>query len=131
LSDDGISHLVNKLSNAVRRNDGVQLTAIELSLMTALGCLEPISQADATGLRRIARERLSAKGKAPGAVLNPVDETFPRAFTVKSLAERWSCGEGEVRKMVASGELQSFRLGTLIRVTRDTVVEFERVRDRD
>lgn len=48
-----------------------------------------------------------------------------RAFTVASLAREWECSEGVIRKLVASGALGSFRIGTLIRIPADEVERFE------
>ena len=47
------------------------------------------------------------------------------AFTVPSLASRWDCSEGLIRKMIDRGELRSFRLGILIRVPADEVERIE------
>lgn len=48
-----------------------------------------------------------------------------RAFTVASLAQEWECSEGAIRKLVAAGQLRSFRIGTLIRIPADEVKRFE------
>jgi excisionase family DNA binding protein len=48
-----------------------------------------------------------------------------RAFTVASLAREWECSEGVVRKLVASGALRCFRIGTLIRIPAEEVQRFE------
>lgn len=48
-----------------------------------------------------------------------------RAYTVASLAQEWECSEGVIRKLVASGALGSFRIGTLIRIPADEVQRFE------
>ncbi len=45
-------------------------------------------------------------------------------FSVRSLAERWSCSEGMIRKMIKDGTLQCFTIGTLIRIP---VAEVERI----
>jgi excisionase family DNA binding protein len=51
------------------------------------------------------------------------------AFGPRQLAERWQCSEKHVRNMVARGELCAFRLnGMLLRVSKQTVEEFERQR---
>jgi excisionase family DNA binding protein len=47
------------------------------------------------------------------------------AFTVASLADRWECSTSLVRKLIANGELSSFRLGTLIRISAEEVGRFE------
>lgn len=48
-----------------------------------------------------------------------------RPFTVPSLAERWECSEGLIRKMIDRGELQAFRIGILIRIPADEVGRIE------
>ena len=48
-----------------------------------------------------------------------------RAFTVASLAREWECSPGVVRKLVASGALRCFRIGTLIRIPAEEVQRFE------
>lgn len=48
-----------------------------------------------------------------------------RAFTIATLAREWECSEGVIRKLVASGALGSFRIGTLIRIPADEVQRFE------
>lgn len=47
------------------------------------------------------------------------------AYTVASLAEAWQCSEGVIRKLVASGALGCFRLGTLIRIPAEEVARFQ------
>jgi len=46
-------------------------------------------------------------------------------FSVPSLAARWECSEGLIRKMIDRGEIQAFRLGTLIRIHVDEVDRVE------
>lgn len=53
-----------------------------------------------------------------------VDEVA-KPFTVPSLAARWECSEGLIRKMIERGELNSFRIGVLIRVPADEVERIE------
>lgn len=48
-----------------------------------------------------------------------------RAFTVATLAERWDCSEGVIRKLIKDGELGCFRPGTLIRIPAEEVRRFE------
>jgi excisionase family DNA binding protein len=48
-----------------------------------------------------------------------------RAYTVASLAQEWECSEGVIRKLVASGALGSFRIGSLIRIPAEEVKRFE------
>jgi len=60
----------------------------------------------------------------------PRDEGAQRAFSVRSLAERWQCSDGLVRSMIARGELRSFRYGNLIRITAEAVAEVEAKRER-
>lgn len=40
----------------------------------------------------------------------------PAAYSAASLAQRWGVSAHHIRKLCASGALQSFRLGTLIRI---------------
>jgi excisionase family DNA binding protein len=48
-----------------------------------------------------------------------------RAFTVASLAQEWECSEGVIRKLIGSGRLGCFRVGTLIRISAEEVKRFE------
>lgn len=48
-----------------------------------------------------------------------------KPFTVPSLAARWECSEGLIRKLIDRGELLSFRLGTLIRIPAEEVERIE------
>src|SRR5690606_20002218 len=48
-----------------------------------------------------------------------------RPFTVPTLAARWECSEGLIRKMIERGELRSFRIGVLIRIPADEVTRIE------
>ena len=52
-------------------------------------------------------------------------EAERKPYTVPSLAARWECSEGLIRKMIERGELHSFRLGVLIRVPADEVERIE------
>ena len=52
-------------------------------------------------------------------------------FTVPTLAARWGCSEGLIRKMIERGELSSFRLGTLIRVPAHEVAKIECIASND
>lgn len=50
----------------------------------------------------------------------------PRAFSPKTLAERWQCSERHVRNMLKRGNLKSFLFGgTLLRIGRDEVERYE------
>tara|TARA_B100001057_G_C22480784_1_gene806367 strand:- start:397 stop:756 length:360 start_codon:yes stop_codon:yes gene_type:complete len=48
-----------------------------------------------------------------------------KPFTVATLADRWQCSEGAIRNMLDRGELQSFRIGALIRIRADEVERIE------
>jgi excisionase family DNA binding protein len=48
-----------------------------------------------------------------------------KPFTVPTLADRWECSEGLIRKMIERGELRSFRIGALIRIPADEVERVE------
>lgn len=47
-------------------------------------------------------------------------------FSVRRLADRWSCSEGLIRKMIKNGMVQSFTIGTLIRIPMSEVERIER-----
>lgn len=48
-----------------------------------------------------------------------------RPFSPETLAERWNCSAGLIYKLVRDGSLQSFRPGTLIRISAAEVERFE------
>jgi excisionase family DNA binding protein len=46
-------------------------------------------------------------------------------FSVKTLADRWECHPDVVRRLIRKGDLKSFRVGALIRVSRAEVERYE------
>ena len=50
-----------------------------------------------------------------------------RMFTARMLAERWVCSERAVRALIAWGGLKTVRLGRLVRIPEDALLEVERV----
>ena len=50
-----------------------------------------------------------------------------RPYSVPRLAERWGCSDSLVRKLIYSGDLQSFRIGNLIRVPAAEVERYEAI----
>jgi excisionase family DNA binding protein len=48
-----------------------------------------------------------------------------QAFTVETLAARWDCSGRHVRELIARRDLPCFRLGRLVRISRNAVEEFE------
>jgi excisionase family DNA binding protein len=48
-------------------------------------------------------------------------------FTARMLAERWHCSERAVRALIARGGLKTVRLGRLVRIPEDALLEVERV----
>ncbi len=46
-------------------------------------------------------------------------------YTVDTLAKRWGCSPGMIRKRIKSGEIRVFRLGALIRIPNAEVERFE------
>ncbi|WP_425287281.1 helix-turn-helix domain-containing protein [Pelagibacterium luteolum] len=52
------------------------------------------------------------------------DESL-RPYTPETLAKRWNCSHQHVRDLVNAGNLQSFRAGRLIRISRQAVVDYE------
>lgn len=49
----------------------------------------------------------------------------PPPFSVRTLAQRWECSEGVIRKMIEEGRLKPFRIGVLIRIPAAEVERFE------
>lgn len=46
-----------------------------------------------------------------------------RPYTPASLAEEWACSERHVRNLIATGELEAFRLGEkLLRISEQVVM---------
>ena len=70
---------------------------------------------------RSAGERLRLLKKA---VLAQPDESL-RPYTPETLAERWKCSHQHVRDLIRSGRLQAFRVGRLIRISRQAVLDHE------
>ncbi|MEM9879954.1 MAG: helix-turn-helix domain-containing protein [Pseudomonadota bacterium] len=48
-----------------------------------------------------------------------------RAFSPRTLAERWDVSPAHIRNMIASKELDAFRLGKLYRIPVEEVERFE------
>ena len=48
-----------------------------------------------------------------------------QSFTPETLAVRWQCSAQHIRDLVAKGELPSFRVGRLIRISVESVQELE------
>src|SRR3546814_3671111 len=49
-----------------------------------------------------------------------------RPYSVPQLAERWGCSDSMIRKLINEGELQSFRIGVLIRISAAEVERYEK-----
>lgn len=58
------------------------------------------------------------------ARINQADDNRP--YSVAQLAERWDCSDSMVRKLIAQGRLQTFRIGALIRISAAEVERFEK-----
>jgi excisionase family DNA binding protein len=84
---------------------------------------EPRARAYGTGLRGFALSRLRRLRGVASLAQEP--GMSARAYTVASLAQEWECSEGVIRKLVASGQLGSFRIGALIRIPAEAVQRFE------
>lgn len=71
----------------------------------------------------------ASTGSVEGGDAGPTgsEASLPSAlpYTVRSLAERWSCSEGAVRNLVRNGGLGHCRVGDLIRIPADDVTRFE------
>ena len=49
----------------------------------------------------------------------------PRAYSPRTLAERWCCSDKHVRNMIDRGELKNFNLGKLLRISKEEVERYE------
>lgn len=49
----------------------------------------------------------------------------PKPFTPETLADRWGVSPNHVRKLIKSGELKHFKVGSLLRVTARAAIEYE------
>ncbi len=66
------------------------------------------------------------------APLKMAEAADAQPFTPETLAGRWQCHHTTIRKMIARGELKSFRVGgTLLRIRARDVEEFERCQNTD
>lgn len=50
---------------------------------------------------------------------------FTRAYTVKTLAARWSCGQDVIYDMIRTGAIKTFRVGRAIRISAAEVERYE------
>ena len=48
-----------------------------------------------------------------------------RPYSVATLAARWGCHPDVVRRLIRKGDLKSFRVGALIRISRAEVERYE------
>jgi len=48
-----------------------------------------------------------------------------RIYTPSTLAIRWQCSERHIRNLISHGDLKSFKLGKLLRITKQAVEEYE------
>lgn len=120
------SDILNKVRRALRNNQGTHFTAEEIRHLVRMGLLHQLAIAEANEIVAGLDERFPVDQPSPAS--NPAPTEMPRNFSVKTLAERWDCSDGLVRKLIASGELRSFRYGNMIRISRDAVLEREAVR---
>ena len=51
--------------------------------------------------------------------------TDPACYRVATLAERWDCSPGKVRRMIEAGELPALRLMGMVRVPAHAVSAYE------
>ena len=47
------------------------------------------------------------------------------AYTIKSLAEHWSCSQDTIRSLLAQGTIKAFKLGTTYRIPATEVERYE------
>ena len=63
--------------------------------------------------------------------MKPSNETVtasgrsPAPFTPEMLAERWGCTRAHVIKLIKNGDIRSFRVGSLYRVSAPALQEYE------
>jgi excisionase family DNA binding protein len=113
-----ISALADKIRRALRNKTSTQFSNDELRLLAEQGVLHRIAEAEAD-------EIMAAPGSRQ-MIAQPA--ASPDVYSVRTLAERWQCSEGLVRKMISSGQLESFRYGNLIRIRQEAVARVEEVR---
>ncbi|MBL9070462.1 MAG: helix-turn-helix domain-containing protein [Sphingopyxis sp.] len=49
-----------------------------------------------------------------------------RPYSIAQLADRWGCSDSMIRKLINQGQLQTFRIGALIRVSAAEVERYEK-----
>jgi excisionase family DNA binding protein len=49
-----------------------------------------------------------------------------RPYSIAQLADRWGCSDSMIRKLINQGELQTFRIGALIRISAAEVERYEK-----
>lgn len=115
------SEILKKLRRAYRNDAGTHFTAEELRHLARLGAVHLLAKAEAD-------EIVAELG---GADARSVDEVhMPTAYTVSTLAQRWDCSEGLIRKLIVADKINHFRWGKLIRIPKDAVLAFERSDER-
>lgn len=70
-------------------------------------------------------ENAPVHGPLTGPDSNAQRASSPPPFSVRSLAERWSCSESVIRTLIRNGTLSHFRVGDLIRIPSEDVRRFE------
>ena len=48
-----------------------------------------------------------------------------RPYSPASLAERWGCHQRTVRELIRRGDLKSFRVGALVRISAEEIGRYE------
>jgi hypothetical protein len=54
------------------------------------------------------------------------ESRIERAFSTTMLAAHWGCSPAHIRGMISRGELESFRIGTMIRIPAKEVARLDR-----
>lgn len=49
-----------------------------------------------------------------------------KVLTPTQIADRWGCSLGVVRNLIHSGQLAAFRVGKLLRIPEEAVIQFEK-----
>jgi len=126
----GAQDIIDGIRRAIRKGTGVTFTHDQLVEMARLGILHNLAQLEADEICRSIG--VAPPGTEPRAVrAEPATPDEPRQgepppnYSPRTLAERWSCSDGLIRKLIKEGRLAAFRHGNLIRISAAEVARYE------
>jgi len=119
------STVADKFRRALRNRQGTRFSAEEIRHMGRLGVFHMLAKAEADEIVGEIDRPASAQ-ELTGAATSSVAE-LPNVFSVRTLAERWTCSPQLIRNLIAKGELESFRHGNLIRIPVQAVLGREKI----